>query len=177
MTDPMLLNYGNLIAQRIEKRDGTPIPNGTLAHASLLVEAMFRHASSAVRILTGELNARVYGTPEVISRAQEFLANSEHTLEIIFEGDFDDAELKRHPLLASVNPSNVKLFRLNADLKSKVRAHFAIMDTDSYRFEADKLKPSAVAAFGDKSFARDLLNVFEGFKSHGSKQITNWGRA
>jgi hypothetical protein len=36
-----------------------------------------------------------------------------------------------------------------------------LMDDDTYRFEADKTKSSAVAAFGNKEFTKVLSDVFQ----------------
>lgn len=164
-----LAAYAALIAERLTKHDGTPIPNGTVAHASMLVEAMFKNASNSVRILTGELNARVYGTPEMIAAARQFLVNSDHQLEVLFEGNFDDNEAVRHPLLAAVGHfSNVKLWRLKPSLRERVLSHFSLMDSDCYRFEGDKSKPSAIAAFGDAQFTKKLSDIFNNLKSFGS---------
>jgi hypothetical protein len=168
----ILLNYRELIAKRIAERDGTPLPNGTLAHASVLIEAMFGAASKSIRILTGSLNARVYGTPEVIVCAQQFLANPIHSLEIIFEDDLDDDAIARHPLLASLGPgANAKLWKLKPAFRKKIESHFALMDDDSYRFEADKTQPSAIAAFGDKGFYNTLSTFFDALKEFGCKEI------
>jgi hypothetical protein len=68
----------------------------------MLVEAMFANAQKSVRIMTGELNARVYGTPEVIREASQFLANSEHSVQIVVESSCDDGEIARHPLLSTI---------------------------------------------------------------------------
>ena len=168
----VLLNYRDLIAKRIADRDGTPLPNGTLLHAAMLMEAMFSAASKSIRILTGSLNARVYGSPEVIACARQFLATSGHTLEVIFEDELDDDAVARHPLLASLGPgANVRLWKLDPTLRKKITSHFALMDDDSYRFEADKAKPSAIAAFGDRAFCKSLSTFFEALKKYGCKEI------
>ena len=39
--------------------------------------------------------------------------------------------------------------------------HFVVVDDDSYRFESDKTKPSAVAAFGHKEGAENLNEIYE----------------
>jgi hypothetical protein len=160
--DLYLRDYRALIARSIRERDGSPIPNGTLAHATVLMEAMFQTASRKIRILTGELNPRVYGTPEVVAYSRQFLADSDHSLEIIFEGDFDENQAARHPLLSAAGPgANLRLWKLKPDFRSRVISHFALMDDDTYRFEADKTKSSAVAAFGNKEFTKVLSDVFQ----------------
>jgi hypothetical protein len=169
MADDFELQYRKLISDSIAKRDGSPIPNGTNRHASMLIEAMFANAQKAVRILTGELDARVYGTPEIIREAGQFLANSDHSLTVIAESGFDDDEISRHPLLSTIQASaNFHLYRATPELTSVLKFHFALMDDDSYRFEADKSKTAAIAAFGDKPFAQTLAGLFEAI--HGVAQ-------
>lgn len=165
--------YLQLIEKAIKNRDGTPLPNGTLDHARMLMEAMFRTASKSLRILTGTLNARVYGTPEAIERAKQFLANPAHTLSIIFEEPFTAEQADRHPLLAAVRHfPNVKLYSLKPELRDRISSHFAVTDEDSYRYEADKTKPSAVAAFGDKEgMAGTLTKTFDLLTAIGSTPL------
>jgi hypothetical protein len=172
MTDDFLNDYDRLIESRYLAYDGKPFPNGTLRHAGMIVDAMFRHAKKRVRILTGELNARAYGTPYVIDSALQFLANSDHSLEIIFEGQFDDGEARRHPLLAMIGTdANVILYRLREDQRANVKSHFALMDDASYRYEADKRRPSAIAAFNDKTFAEQLTSIFEALRDKASDRF------
>lgn len=167
-----LQDYRALIWDSIRKRDGTPIPNGTLAHATILMEAFFKTAAKQIYILTGELNPRVYGTPEVVASARQFLADADHSLEIIFEGDFDENQTARHPLLSAIGPgAKLKVWKLDPKFRKNVPAHFALMDTDSYRFEADKTQSSAVAAFGDKEFTSLLTTVFQALRDRACKEM------
>jgi hypothetical protein len=165
LTDTLSPDYGELLRSRIEARDGTPLPNGTPVYEMMLMLVMFKNAGSIIRILTGKLNARVYGSEEVISAAKQFLANPDHRLEIIFEEEIGDEDLARHPLLAALEErSNLELWRVRPEWQGKLLSHFALMDGDSYRFEADKTKPSGVAVFGDKEHFRLLANAFEAIK-------------
>jgi hypothetical protein len=122
---------------------------------------MFSHAQSAIRILTGELNAFAYGTSGVIARARQFMADSNHSLQIALTDDFDDSAALRHPLLAALGPgSNVTLIRVPSEFAKHIPCHFAVMDDDSYRYEGDKTKPAAIAVFGDRAFAGELTKLF-----------------
>lgn len=172
MDDVYSPNYSELIKDRIAKRDGTPLPNGTMGHAALLMESIFLNASKSIQILTGELNARVYGTDRIVSAARQFLADSEHQLEIVFEGPIEVADAGRHPLLAIIGyDANVKLWKVNPKFRGRLVSHFALMDDDSYRFEPDKNEPSAVAAFGDRKFADQLGKIFTALKNDLSEEF------
>jgi hypothetical protein len=158
-------DYAELIQASIVKRDGTPIPNGTIEHATMLIEAMLRNAKSSVRILTGELNARLYGTEQIILAARQFLSDFDRKLEIVVEGKPEDKEIILNPLIVAIKSSpNLKIWRLKPERRDQLKSHFALMDDDSYRYEPDKEEPSAIAAFGDKTFTKQLDKIFEGLK-------------
>ena len=67
--------------------------------------------------------------------------------------------------------TNVKLWRIRSTWQGKLKSHFALMDDDSYRFEADKTKDSAVAAFGDKAYFRTLDEFFETIKKFAADPV------
>lgn len=172
MAEAYLREYRSLILQSIQKHDGTPIPNGTREHASVLMEAFFKTALKRIWILTGELNPRVYGTPDVVAYCRQYLADRKHSLEIIFESNIDDGEIGRHPLLSTICASaSVRLWRLKQEVRDEVPSHFCVMDDDCYRFEADKHKPSAIAAFGDPSFTGKLSEVFHTLRDRACTEL------
>jgi hypothetical protein len=168
----LLPDYAALIEDRIAKRDGTPLLNGTLDHAMMIIQAMFSHAVQSVKILTGTLNARVYGNEAVISAARQFLANPDHRLEIVFEEKIEELDLAHHPLLAALEGrENLQIWRVMPEYQGKFVSHFALMDDDSYRFEADKSQTSAVAAFGDKKRFKQLDSAFASVKKMMSTEL------
>jgi hypothetical protein len=165
-TQVYIPDYAELIQSSIAKRDGTPIPNGTIEHATMLIEAMLRNGKNSVRILTGELNARLYGTEQIILAARQFLSDFNRKLEIVVEGKSEDKELILNPLIIAIKSSpNLNIWRLKPERRDQLKSHFSLMDDDSYRYEPNKEEPSAIAAFGDKPFTETLLKVFEGLKS------------
>jgi hypothetical protein len=163
----MMTRYHQLLVSHLDSRKGDPFPNGTSEHASLLVKEFFRTATRSIRILTTDLNARVYGTPDIVAVARQFLASREHVLEVIFDGEIGQDEITYHPLLGHVGcKNNVHLWRLTPEAASGIRSHFILMDDDSYRLEPDKERPSGIAAFGDREFSQRLSSIFENLKSH-----------
>lgn len=139
-------------------RTGDPIYNGSPEHAAIVVEQMFASAHSAVRLVTGDLNARVYGTSGVVQRAREFLGHSDHTLEILVEHrTFSDT----HPLIEELaGQPNFTILQLPASVSEVLKFHFMTADDDCFRFEAEKNSHAAVAAFGDKETAVHLNGIF-----------------
>ena len=69
-----MIGYVEKVRRAAISRNGEPLYNGSVDHAAVLAEAMFTHAEKSVDILTGELNARVYGGAAVVDRVKEFLS-------------------------------------------------------------------------------------------------------
>jgi hypothetical protein len=165
MIEDSEVEYRRLIEDMYAKRDGTPIPNGSLANANVLIEALFKYGKSTIRILTGELNQAVYATPSAILYAKLFLSDPKRRLEIIVDGKITDAALKKHPFVMALDQdSNVIISRLDPKVAANTPCHFATMDEDSYRFESNKNLPAAIAAFGDRQFTGALIALFGAFR-------------
>jgi len=151
-------------------RNGQAIFNGSLDHAAIIVENMFAHASTSINILTGRLNARVYGCDEVMEQAKLFLADPAHTVNILIEDM--DALNDDHPFVREFwDNKNVRIRNLPKSASEQVTYHFLVMDDDSYRFEKDKGAPLAIAAFGDKVGAKNMQEIFALLWGFGADQV------
>lgn len=157
---PMTLkSYARRVRLAALLRDGEPLYNGSIEHATVLASALFEHSSSEVSVFSGKLNAQVFGKDRVIERARIFLSTPERKVRIIVESP-DDIDWKDHPF--------IKAFGDNSDVEIKglsneyvnLPYHFMVMDQDSYRFEEDKNEPTAIASFGDKVGGKHLTNIF-----------------
>ena len=155
-----LEDYRERVESLARERDGRPVFNGSLDHAEIIVETMFSHARNHVSILTGKLNARVYGTDEVREQARLFLADADHSVHVLME-DSDPADIKDHPFIEEFSKyTNVTFKVVPKDVQDIYDFHFLVMDDDSYRFESDKKSPTAIAAFGEKEGATNICNIF-----------------
>lgn len=156
----MIAKYRERVKSAAEARNGEPVYNGSIEHAAVLAEAMFAHAQKEVCILSGELNARVYGREDVVEQANLFLADPEHTAKILVE-DGTSLDWDNHPLLRAVNDNlNVEVKEVPTALQARYKFHFIVMDSDSYRFEQDKSQPVAIAAFGDVKGGANMRKIF-----------------
>ncbi len=155
-----LEGYRERVRRLARARDGEPIYNGSLDHAAIIVEEMFSHATRDVSILTGELNARVYGPDEVVEAARLFLADSETRVRVMLEEKNNEAA-GRHPFRhAFADHPHVEFRYVPPQIQETYKFHFMVMDDDSYRFEQDKNQPAAIAAFGDPDGAGSMRHVF-----------------
>lgn len=158
-----LKEYRTRVKMLSDLRNGGLVFNGSAEHASVIVENLFRVANHHVRILTGDLDARVYGNPNVIQRAEEFLSYSDHKIDILVE----DASFNgSHPFVrAVVNRDNVTLMEIDSNLSEGIPYHFMTADEDCYRFEEMKGSHKAIAAFGDQA-AMNLNGIFSTIHKH-----------
>ncbi len=156
-----LASYRQLVKKLATERDGTPVYNGSLDHAAIIVENMFANAQSYIGILTGKLNPRVYGVEEVVEQARLFLAEPNHKLEILLE-DKGAAVTRDHPFYAAfLDFSNVSIRTVPPEMSTLFDFHLLVMDNDSYRFESDKRQSAAVADFGDVTGGKNLRDIFD----------------
>lgn len=152
--------YREQVKLAAEARNGEPVYNGSLEHAAVLAEAMFAHAQKEVCVLSGELNARVYGRADVVEQANLFLADPDRKALFLIENEAAlDAE--NHPLLRALSDNaNVEFRIVPTEVSEKYDFHLMVMDGDSYRFEKDRKEPVAIAAFGDKKGAENMKSIF-----------------
>lgn len=158
-----LTEYGEFVRSLALKRAGEPTYNASVEHAAIVVKNLFSQARKSVDILSGFCNARVYGRMAVGEEARLFLALSAgNRLRVILEQDSpEDREINPFFKACSEFP-NVELRIASQNVQDLYGFHFVLMDDDSYRFESDKTKPAAVAAFGDREGAKNLGGIYEG---------------
>jgi hypothetical protein len=166
MDDGNLGRFQAILRRESQLRTGEPIPSGTPAQAALVLETFFASANSAIRIVTGHLNARIYGRDPVIVEAKKFLADRSRTLEILFLSEVRPNIIVVHPLLAALRHNdNMSLYQAQVELAQAFPFHFSVVDRDAYRFKKDAISHGSIIAFGDLDFAGKLLRVFSGLRN------------
>lgn len=155
-----MIEYRRRVERLAQERSGEPIANGSVDHAAIIIENMFKSAKQQVSILSGNLNARAYGRDEVLEEATLFLAHGAHKARILLE-DVDETMLKDHPFIERLGHNeNVEIRRVPATVRNSYNYHFLVMDDDSYRFEPKKDEPAAVGVFGNRDGAAHLSGIF-----------------
>lgn len=154
--------YRQKVKRLALERTGEAFYNASEDHAAIIVENMFRTATREVCILSRHLAPRIYGRDEGVSWATIFLAdNEEHSMRILLrEGDL--SILSSNPLYQSIkNSKNVFVRAIEDGFFDELPYRFLVTDGDSYRFEPDHSKCSAIAAFGSGQEGPKLQRVFE----------------
>lgn len=161
-------NYRKLVKRLADEGSGEFIPNGGTEHAEVLIENIFIHAKNIVRVFSGELNARVYGVPNIVDSAKAFLQeSSDNKLQILIQ-DYSEDDLSKY-----VHHDLIKMCHEDLDddaaceiksvneMDTDVSSHFVIMDEIGYRFEPDREKPTAMGCFNDPESAKKLNKSFD----------------
>lgn len=157
-----LTEYREFVRSVASNRNGEPIYNASVEHASIVIESLFANADRRVDVLSGIFNARVYGRESVIEEAKLFLGSSaKNRLRIILEKDAPEDRMIHPFFKACGSMPNIELRVAPQKVQDMYGFHFVVVDDDSYRFESDKTKPSAVAAFGHKEGAENLNEIYE----------------
>lgn len=171
--DRVMDEYSYLVRTLALKRDGQPLYNASIDHASLVIENLFKSARRKIDILSGDLNPRVYGRNEVIQEAMLFLiSNPEHRIRVLLEKDHADVR-KMHPFFKAFSGfANMKLRIAPSELQKMYTFHFVVVDEDCYRFEGDKNLPAATVAFGDRNGARNLSGIYNYLWKGSSSALT-----
>jgi hypothetical protein len=154
-------NYREQVRRIASRRDGEAVFNASDEHAAIVVEEIFRTAQRQVSILTGHLAPRIFARDRLLSWSEIFLSDPEHRLRILArEGEID--KLGPNPAYEQLQGyPNVEVRALPDSLEAEIAFRFITADDDIYRFEPDKNKCAAVAAFGDSKVAQHLQEVFD----------------
>lgn len=159
--DEKMNSYRAKVKNAASLKNGEPIFNESISHAAILVEELVGSANEQVKILTGELNPRVFASEDVMEQFRLFLADPEHKVRILVE-DFTQEDLEVHPIITEFgNTGRIELKKVPADVQKTYDFHLLVADGESYRFEQDKTKSVAVAAFGHPKGGQNLDNVFD----------------
>ncbi|MCK4841943.1 MAG: hypothetical protein KAT04_08675 [Methylococcales bacterium] len=158
--------YNKMVRDFADQKSEDLIPNSGIEHAEVLIKNLFSHASNEVRILTGSLNARVYGTREVLASVDEFLHSGGNKKIKILLQDVDDNAydyIKSHPLYLRCKELGESMceIKFSKDNKDKLQSHFVVIDNNGYRIEPDKSEPIGIGCFNDEETSKKLVDKFD----------------
>lgn len=134
------------------------INNDRPEHAAIIFEAFFRHAKSTVRIFAKNLDAKVFGKPEILDLASKAIARGA-TIQILLQEDkpqksafseFIFSQDRKKAFISQV-PVNLRAGGLN----------FSTMDSRAYRYEQNPMVTSAVANMSEPTFTERLIAAFD----------------
>lgn len=166
-----LPEYHQKVRDAILQRTGEPLLNGTVEHATFITQEAFSSAQSKIQILSSRLDVACYAQPNVINAAKAFLADPDHELKILIEAELWDSnknfDWSKHPLVAALKDywAGLKIRLVPKESTERYKFNFLLLDDFGYRFEADRLRAAAVAAFFPPGSiapqVKNLSGVFE----------------
>lgn len=163
--------YRKIVTRLAASKENIEIPNTDAAHAAFLISTFFLNAEKEICLFTNELHESVYGNSDnddIRSNIVAFLKRPGTLLRIAYQKSIEwealrqQSELLKFLLALPKNVINDKLKVYNASkLQLGDARHFALMDSEAYRYELDHEKRTAVANFGDVKNAKKLSSIFE----------------
>ncbi len=159
-----LSEYTERLEKALAKEQPHTTYNRDRFHAFAIVLAVFQHAKREVRLLSNKLDLLLYGNPLLLQTIRDFLRKG-GKLRILVESEID----REHPLaelVRSTPDDKASIRRIPAELLSKYKYNFMVMDDNGFRYESDRSKHAALAGFHDehsKKVARNLRTTFDRF--------------
>lgn len=156
-----LRTYARKLDQALAKKEPFFEYNRDIWHATIVVCLAMHHATRKVRILSNELDERLYGGEWFLEEAKAFAAKEGASLDILVESHLPD----NHPIWEVAKVGNTTVRRVPDDLQKRYSYNFLLADDSGYRFERDRQSPKAVVVFNDekdldKGMKEDLVGVF-----------------
>ncbi|MBD1210046.1 MAG: hypothetical protein H9535_16555, partial [Ignavibacteria bacterium] len=155
-------DYKEKVKRLAHERTGESFYNNSPDHAAIIIESLLETAQSEACIVTTAMNPDVFGREAVVSAARHLLSDAKRSMRILIETDPVDAVSPGHPLVQELRQHNaVEVRQIPSLISNDMDYHFTVVDGDSFRFEPDKQKWEASAAFGDERNGKKLKSIFD----------------
>ena len=134
------------------------IDNGEPAHAAVLFEQFFKHATDCVRILCKDLNEEVFCRPRVLNEAKKALSRGV-SVKICTQ---DKVSCEGHRFINDLR-SFFESGLLTCSHREGISTmpNFSTMDKRGFRFEENPNKIEAKASANSPKLTQKLIKVFE----------------
>lgn len=171
VADKLTAEYRDDVRRVFSGKSADPVFNGTIDHASVVIEEAFKAAKSDVRILSKRLDADCWARPAIIEAAQDFLARQGTHIHILVESFGAGGCTHQNEFLAAVKAAGdgrVEIRVVPPEIVQRYTYNFLVVDDVAYRFEEDRNEHVAVVAGGPSNSGRTerLLNIFSAIGSH-----------
>ena len=154
--------FRDIVDQCAEDNLDRRIPNSATTHAAYLLYKLLEGAAkrkSHVRIISGQLDKRVYNQPKMLDALGECIrAQVKMDVAVLEEVD-GDSDNEFHELLKDYD--NVQHYELSKDASTDNVPHMLVVGEKSFRYETNTKTHSAYANFNDTDFVKVLNQYFE----------------
>jgi hypothetical protein len=165
-----LEQYRERVRDAILQRTGEVFLNADIDHAGVIVQEAFNGARSAIKILSSRLDPSCYARGTLVESAKVFMADPDHSTHVLVESPLFDPERNfrwdQHPLVSALSGNeNFEIRSVPLEWINKYKFNFLLMDDYGFRFEEDRSRAAAVAAFlpaeSDKKQVKNLTSIFD----------------
>ncbi|MBA5249834.1 MAG: hypothetical protein FE834_09975 [Gammaproteobacteria bacterium] len=149
-------DFKKLVETHYKRNSSETISNGSVKHAKVLVEYLFRLAEEKgknVSIVTGSLEKSFYET--FTEAIEKILKNN--TVSIISENAWDDSSFAS--AIKKSEKGFIKIFKPNEEIQSP--PHFILVGNSAYRLETDDKLKIATASFNRPAIGEFLELIFK----------------
>jgi hypothetical protein len=165
MSELILAVYEEQVRELAEGSVSRRMPNRKVAHAAILIEALFNNAKSEMRLLCGNLSPAFYMSEKVLSAIDSFLTRPNTSLKILLESSPEQNHKVVAHLMNSYADGRVEIKVLSPQVDGNIK-HFAVMDLVGFRYEFshdehDSAVVEAVANFNEPETAKNLALSFD----------------
>lgn len=154
-----LSDYRRMVSSAVVSERSAVFGNGTLAHARIVIETLFRSARELVQLMADHQSDDIYSDPRVRDEVVDFLARGGR-MEIIRELHHDSTNDEIFWKLVQ-GKSNVVIRDLPETLQKVMRYHLLIADRKSVRVEDDRELRKAIVGFNDNGLASSSIELFD----------------
>lgn len=154
MADSLAATFRQQVRKVFAGQFTDPIFNGSVDHASIVIEEGFNAARSHVRILAHRLDTASYGRRPIIDAARRFLGREGTHLSILIEDVGPSGCLPDNPFLSEMlalcveEGADVAVRSMPRSVVEAYDYNFMLVDDIGYRFEGDRREHVAVVAGG-----------------------------
>lgn len=155
--------YQEVVNRLAETKTDSRFSNKGPDHARVVVDALFRHATSSVKLYTGHLSDDFYTSEPVLNAIKTFLQKSNSQLCILSEREPDVQSIDAIRELSDANQLMVYVINDKAPTDVQLPGHFMTVDNASFRLEVDDGAREAVVNFNEPSIATTLSKIFDAY--------------
>ena len=157
--------YELFINEKANERSNELLPNAGEDHAAVAFSQLFKRTSSIVRMVVGSFDGRISDQKKYIESLKDCL-DKDVKFKIIFLDEVNKNSEAYNLLLKYENKGQVSFAKASEKFKKRLTVdgkekHFAIFDSDKFRFEKDTSKYIALFGFNNPSECSNLINIFD----------------
>jgi hypothetical protein len=154
-----LVDYRRMVGSAAVSERSSVLGNGTLAHARIVIETLFRAARETVQLMADHQSDDIYSDPRVRDEVVDFLARGGR-MQIIRELHHDASNHEVFWKLVE-GKGNVEIRDLPETLHKVMRFHLLIADKKNVRVEDDRELRKAIVGFNDCGLASSSIELFD----------------